>query len=425
MSLAYGRRPVFLASSIILLGATIGSAVQNDYSSHLATRKLQGLATGASESLLPLMLTEVTYLHQRGKVFGLYWMVQSIFSACLNIASSYISANIGWRWYYWIFAILVGVGIILTFFCAFETRFSRPATSIDGIIVTTDEFGVTHILPGDSTQTHPAGMNVQPLGDLADVDTTRKPYLQKLKPWSTPHPSPLRMILLSWVRMAQCMTSPAILFVVLSASIALGCIVDLSLTYDAVLQSKGWAPKDIGLINIGSIVEALLAAAYSTVIGDRFVLWIAKRNHGIHKPEHRLIVLVLPALLGVAMLLLYGFKASDANASSWGIVLAYTFYSTAWVTVLIVTTTFASEAAPKHPGPALVMVVGTKNIVSFGWTYGLTPLMNKGGYSYAYGVLAAVYGACFILGIPVYVLNPRWRRHAAAMEQRQGVVSTD
>jgi MFS family permease len=75
VSLAYGRPPVFLASSIILLATTIGSAAQNDYKSHLATRTLQGLATGASESLLPLMLTEVTYLHQRGKVFGLYWMV--------------------------------------------------------------------------------------------------------------------------------------------------------------------------------------------------------------------------------------------------------------------------------------------------------------------------------------------------------------
>jgi len=236
-------------------------------------------------------------------------------------------------------------------------------------------------------------------GDLADTYSTPWTYLQKLKPWSTPHAKPFSMILLSWVRMAQCLTSPAILFVVLSASIALGCIVDLSLTYDAVLQSKGWAPKDIGLINIGSIVGAVLGALYSTLLGDRFVLWLAKRNHDVHMPEHRLIVLVLPAILGVAMLLMYGFTASDPNASSWGPVLAYTFYTVSWVTVLIVSTTFASEAAPKHPGPALVMVVGTKNIVSFGWSYGLTPLVDKGGYSYAYGVLAGVFGACFILGV--------------------------
>ncbi len=60
------------------------------------------------------------------------------------------------------------------------------------------------------------------------------------------------MIVLSWVRMAQCPTSPAILYVVLVSSIVLGCVVDMSLTYDAVLQDKGWAAKDIGLINVGS-----------------------------------------------------------------------------------------------------------------------------------------------------------------------------
>jgi MFS family permease len=425
VSLAFGRRPVFLVSSIILLVSTIGSAVQNDYKSHLATRTIQGLATGASESLLPLMLTEITFLHQRGRVFGLYWMVQSIFSGLLNLAGSYINSALGWRWYYWIFAIAVGFGLVLNVFCAFETRFSRPATSVDGVVVITDEYGVTHTLSDEEAQDRLAEMNAQGVAEATDIDEERTTYLQKLKPWSKPHAQPVRMILAAWARMAQCLTSPAILYVVLIASITLGCVVDMSLTYDAVLQAKGWAPKDIGLINIGSVIGAVLGAIYSSLLGDRFVIWMAKRNHGVHKPEHRLIVLAMPAVLGVAMLLVYGFTSASQHASWWGPVLSYTFFSTAWVTVLIVSTTFAAEAAPKHPGPALVMVVGTKNIVSFGFTYGLTPLMNKGGYSYAYGVLAGVFGACFILGAPVYILNPKWRSYIGRVERRQGVVSTD
>ncbi|KAL1846331.1 hypothetical protein VTK73DRAFT_308 [Phialemonium thermophilum] len=429
ISLAYGRRPVFLASSLILLAATIGSAVQSDYRSHLATRIVQGLATGASESLLPLMLTEVTFLHQRGRVFGLYWMVQSVFSGLLNLSSSYINAALGWRWYYWIFAVLVGFGQLLAFFGAFETRFSRPATSLDGTVVVTDEFGVTRILPDDEAQAYLA----ERARDAADApgqasssgSVARTTYGQKLRPWSQPHARPLRTVLLSWARMAQCLTSPAILYVVLIAAITLGCVVDLSLTYDAVLQAKGWAAKEIGLINLGAVVGAVLGAAYSTLLGDRFVIWMARRNRGVHKPEHRLVVLVVPALVGFAMLLVYGFTASDARASWWGPVLAYTFYSTAWVSVLIVSTSFAAEAAPKHPGPALVMVVGTKNIVSFGWTYGLTPLVDKGGYGYAFGVLAGVFGACFVLGVPVYVLNPMWRAYTGRVERRRGVVTTD
>lgn len=51
MSLAFGRRPVFIVSTLVLFVATIGSAVQNSYEAHLATRVIQGLATGATESV--------------------------------------------------------------------------------------------------------------------------------------------------------------------------------------------------------------------------------------------------------------------------------------------------------------------------------------------------------------------------------------
>jgi hypothetical protein len=37
-----------------------------------------------------------------------------------------------------------------------------------------------------------------------------------------------------------------------------------------------------------------------------------------------------------------------------------------FVVCLITTTHFAAEAYPSNPGPALVLVVGMKNIVSFG-----------------------------------------------------------
>ncbi len=114
--------------------ATIGAAVQDSYQGHLAARIIQGLATGASESLLPLMLTEITFLHERGRVFGLYWMTQSVFSGVLNLAGSYINSALGWRWYYWIFAIAIGVGFILAIFCGFETRFARPATALTGLL---------------------------------------------------------------------------------------------------------------------------------------------------------------------------------------------------------------------------------------------------------------------------------------------------
>ncbi|KAG5748826.1 hypothetical protein H9Q70_008505 [Fusarium xylarioides] len=411
VALAYGRRPVFLISTVVLLAATIGSAAQNSYNGHLASRVMQGLATGASESLLPLMLTEVTFLHERGRVFGLYWTIQNVLSSTMGLTSSYEAAALGWRWYYWVFAILIGAGLVLAFLFGFETRFQRPVVSLDGRAVLTDDFGVTHVVPDSEAQGYLERHSIEDQrGDEFDVPLKRQ------------------IMLLSLLRMAQSMTSPAILFTVLASSITLACVVDVSLTYDAVLQQYGWNPKDIGLINLGGIIGGLLDAAYCTLLGEPFVIWMARRNHGIHKPEHRLIVLMPVAILGFSMLILYGFMATAAfegGGSYWGILVSWTLFQVTFTSILIVTTTFTAEASPKHPGPALVMVIGTKNIVSFGVAYGLTDMVQHGGYTWTFGVLAGIFGAIFILGIPIYMLNPKWRRYVTRAEERKGITTTD
>ncbi|KAF5598372.1 HOL1 [Fusarium pseudocircinatum] len=268
VALAYDRRPVFLVSTNILLAATIGSAAQNSYNGHLASRVMQGLATGASESLIPLMLTEVTFLHERGRIFGLYWTVQNVLSSTMGLTSSYEAAALGWRWCSWVFAILVGVGLVLAFLFGFETRFQRPVTNL----------------------------------------------------------------------------------------------------------------------------------------------------------------LMPVAILGFSRLILYGFMATAASGgggSYWGILVSWTLFQVTFTSVLIVTTIFAAEASPKHPGPALVMVIGTKNIVSFGVAYGLTDMVQHGGYTWTFRVLAGIFGAIFILGIPIYMLNPKWRRYITRVEEKKGITITD
>jgi hypothetical protein len=70
-------------------------------------------------------------------------------------------------------------------------------------------------------------------------------------------------------------------------------------------------------------------------------------------------------------------------------------------------------------GPALVVVVGTKNIISFGVTYGLTPMVTKHGYEWACGVLASIMAGIMLLGVPVYFWNPKWRKYVAGREARK------
>ncbi|KAK1720364.1 hypothetical protein CaCOL14_004742 [Colletotrichum acutatum] len=422
LALAYGRRPVFLGFMIILLIATISAALQNSYNGHLAARVVQGLATGASESLLPLMLTEVTFLHERSKIFGLYWMAQNAISSTINLTSSYLNHDLGWRWYYWVFVITVAIGLVIAFFFAFETQFTRRPESLDGQVVITDEFGVTRVIPDSEAQAYLEEMQrsglTAPGANQAAESLERKSYLQRIRPWSTPHPQPMRVIVLSWKHMAESFSSPGIIYAVLTSSIALGCGVGMSLTYNTVLVTNyQWKSEDVGLINVGGVIGAILGMLFCTFVGNPLVMYLARRNRGVHIPEHHLVVLALPAVVGVGMLLLYGYTASGGY-TWWGPYIGWTIFQYSFTSVLIISTSFASEAAPKHPGPALVVVVGTKNVVSFGVTYGLTPMVEKWGYQTAFGVLAGIFGFIFLLGVPVYLLNPRWRAYMSERESR-------
>lgn len=63
----------------------------------MISRIFLGLATGATESLLPLIITDITFLDERSFFFGLYWSTQNCVNAGLLIALSYLTAAEGWR----------------------------------------------------------------------------------------------------------------------------------------------------------------------------------------------------------------------------------------------------------------------------------------------------------------------------------------
>lgn len=197
--------------------------------------------------------------------------------------------------------------------------------------------------------------------------------------------------------MAFSLTSLGIVYAALLSATVLGCAIAISLTYNVVLEEYyGLPAQNVGLINVGGFIGAILGMAYAGWPADKVIVWMAKRNGGILKPEHRLVMLPITGVIGFAGILLYGFTA-HGNATWWGPFIGWTMYQQCFVAILIITTTFAAEIAPKTPGPALVMVVGSKNLISFGISYGLIPMVSRYTYKETFGILSAVHA-----GIPCW-----------------------
>lgn len=253
LAFVFGRRPVFLFAVTVAFIANITAATSKDFRSHFVSRIFLGLATGATESLLPLILSDITFVHERSFYFGLYWSIQNCVNAGVLIAISYLVAAASWRWYYWLFAITLGVSTLLVFFCCPETKFRRSPTSLNGQVVYTDDFGHTHIL------TDPQAIATFSQSDSStEIDTEKKSFIQGLKPWSPITRSGMEVLIRAYLNIVKSFTSPGVIFSLMAASISLGIGIATTLVYSTVLQEAyHWSPESVGLFNVSIDLKIL------------------------------------------------------------------------------------------------------------------------------------------------------------------------
>ncbi|GAC94368.1 transporter [Pseudozyma hubeiensis SY62] len=420
LSMVFGRRPVALCATVVLIAGCTGSAVAQTFEQHLATRIVQGLAAGISESLLPLMITEISFVHERSKIFAIYWASQNVFSSALNLAGSYQVASMGWRWFYWIYVIAAAVGFVIAFFFLTETAYDRPPQHKDGVWYVVDKYGVNHAMTAEQLQAATREGRFRSLSEhgTADAESGELSFVGALKPWSGMQRPALRIAGRTLGDVVLAMMCPSIMYMALLLTVVLGCSIALSLTYSMVLIAVyHWVPANAGLIAIGGMCGAFFGMFYAGPVGDRIVMAMAKRNGGVLRPGHYLVVSIVPGLISFASLMLYAFTA--AGEATWaGPVMAWFLNQFAFTSMLIIGSAFATVAYPKNPGAALLFVVGAKNIISYGITQGTLPMVTMHSSKWAYSVLAGVTAAAFVAGIPFYFFGDRMDKWAMRQQQR-------
>jgi MFS family permease len=94
---AVGRRPVYLLSTIVLSFGCLWCAYSGTLESHIAGRNVMSIAAGQAEALCPIIVQEIFYLHERGHVVAWFCALQTLGTAALIVASSYLANDLGWR----------------------------------------------------------------------------------------------------------------------------------------------------------------------------------------------------------------------------------------------------------------------------------------------------------------------------------------
>lgn len=127
LAISVGRRPVLLISGLVAIGGAVWAGNSQSLDSHLGARSIQAIGAGTVESLLPFIIQDMVFFHQRNMAISSVFVCQGLIIVGLGIGSPYIitTVGLGWRWMYFITAIAAGFFLTGVFFLLPETRFQR------------------------------------------------------------------------------------------------------------------------------------------------------------------------------------------------------------------------------------------------------------------------------------------------------------
>lgn len=412
LALVVGRRPVFLVSLLLLVVTGVWCAVSTSLDSHIAGRDIMSLAAGQSEALVPMMVHEIHFLHERGSRLGWVTSIQCTGTAGLFLAQNYLVADMGWRWWYGLFAIFNGIALFLSFFLVCETGYDRSETASTGI---------------EQSEPSKTGSEIfERQTRIAQITTARGVTLdlERHSPRTWREDLRLSNRKLKWAKivqfykqLAQAFCIPSMLWLLLINGTFLGLYVLQVSTFATILISPPYhfAFESLGYVQATQIIDCVI---FLPVLGygtDWVIRFMSRRNKGIYEPEFRLIILGVPAVVGVICAVMYGQAASHPTRYSWAtIVVTYNAIFFAFMGANLVGLTYAIDSFPQVAAPLLVLICAGRGFISFGLSYATLPATQTLGYDGTMNVFAIITGVLCLLGFPMYF----WGRQIRRMGQR-------
>lgn len=343
---------------------------------------------------------EIHFVHERSSKLAWFSAIQSIGSAAMMIATSYIVNALGWRWWYGIVAIASGVLFIASFSLVPESAYERPTEAYNGLVHIHHEGEVLAVVKATKKNRVP-------------LDHTRyKPrtFAHRLKVIHGPPKWSAAVVCCK--QMAQCILFPNILWLVLMNSVSLAIYVVGATFFAGILSAPPYSypSTSLGLVQAGQIVVSLVMVPVLGYGGDRLYAWIAKHRKGVAEPEVRLIPMLLPVAVMIISPVIFGRAGSHPYEwSSWAIVTTLNGTYFAFIGVILVGYTYSLDSYAERAAPVLVLMCAIRGLISFAISFGMTKFVTEQGYEGALNICAIIAGVISAFGIPVFLWGPKIR----------------
>lgn len=407
---AYGRRPIYLVTTLLGFASALGSAYAGTYPRLLGARVVNGLFPAAM-ALGPSTVVDCFPLHQRGRAMGVFTVVLTSGAHVAPIAGGLVGQFLGWRWAFKLAAILDGAMLLVILVALPETLYVRPP----------------------SPSPHPGALSSRGPGPGSG---TRR-FLARLRPYAGPFPggrAPPRARDFVWpaLRMAR---YPSVVFpaAYYAAQYGFGSILP-AVTVAAVFSERfGWDTLVIGLAYGGALtVGGVLGEGAAGPVCDAVVRRAERRRRSrlsaggsggtgvgtgtVTEPESRLQAIWTGAVLLPVGLLIYGFTIQ--YRTHWFVPLFGMGLSVFGLQPVATTCyTYSIDCHREHGGDVAILFNFLRQTFGMTFAFYVVDLCHAIGYQWAF-VLFVIWGS--VLGFaPIVALMWKGREIREWEERRQ------
>lgn len=415
--LSFGKRWTILGTMILLLPCIAWAASAKSYESLLAARILSGFASGASESFAPVIIGEIWFEHNLTTALGFFALCILAGAGLGQLCLGYVTQGAGWRWAFWVTFIACGVNFLTMLIWLPETTYQR------GLVVgtTAGDLERSEIVKEDKarsagTKSNAAAGEEQLDGvNLTLVSTA--PELQSLSQniWFLRHPHVQyrQNWFLNFIRPFQFFISIPVTWSSITYAVAAGGFTALGVCIPQLTAGPpyNFGPGAQGLFGMSGLLGAILGGTVGAKLVDVFSGHMEKRrfrHQKDHKPEERLVMMIMPFVTVSTGLVLYGFTIERGMA--WiAPAVGYAIHAFGFTVLAGITYSYAVDAYLIRSGEVMVFNNTIRALLSFGFADFMPEYMVKAGPGTAYSVLAGVIWGVSLLAIPMFFFGPKLR----------------
>ncbi|KAF2502681.1 MFS transporter-like protein [Lophium mytilinum] len=412
----YGKRPVFLASSLFaVIGSIMGSA-SHSYNTLLAARIVQGFSISAYESIIFSVIPDLFFLHQRGLFTAIVSFTLSAVSNLSSVVAGAVTNNLGWHYLFHLLIVTVGLQLILLYLFVPETTYHRDRLyEVD--LASTDnlqELAEAEARHDPRTQKAIQDLKIEKtVTNTSSVPPPKKTFIQELAIFTGTH-SDESLIQLVFAPVLCCLNLGVLWVVVVSGTVTSFYV---GMAYVAA-QIFSFPPYNltaagVGYLSLGPFLGGALASIVLGLTNDPLIIWFTKRNKGIFEPEIRLLPIIFSSVGGVG-LILYGVLAQRGDNLylvdfMWGLMLFGAVF------IFTSASAYAIDAYRDMSSELFIASMMLKNFLFYAYSYFMNDWAASAGPAQVFEVFGGVYFALALTTIPLYIFGKRyrsfWHRH--------------